>query len=83
MLLALDVHKVQTTDAIQECLRKNCKTESVFIPASTTSLVKPVDVSFNAPFIAAVKREATKHLQKNLNSYMTGRINASERRVVG
>ena len=84
MLLALDVHKAQTTDAIQECLRKDCKTEPIFVPAGTTSLVQPVDVVFNAPFKAAVEREATKHLQENLsmNSYMEGRINASERRVL-
>ena len=82
MLLALDVHKAQTTDAIQECLRKDCKTEPVFIPAGTTSLVQPMDVVFNAPFKAAVEREATKHLQENLNSYVEGRINASERRVL-
>ena len=33
--------------------------------------------SFNAPFKAAVEREATKHLQENLSSYMEERINAS------
>ena len=55
MLLALDVHKAQRTDAIQDCLRKDCKTEPVFVPASTTSLVQPVDVVFNAPFKAAVE----------------------------
>jgi hypothetical protein len=82
MLLALDLHKAQTTDAIQECLRKDCKTEPVFVPAGTTSLIQPVDVVFNAPFKAAVEREATKHLQENLNSYVEGRINASERRVL-
>ena len=82
MLLALDVHKAQTTDAIQECLRKDCKTEPIFVPAGTTSLVQPVNVVFNAPFKAAVEREATKHLQENLNSYVEGRINASERRVL-
>ena len=81
MLLALDAHKAQTTDAIQECLRKDCKTEPVFVPAGT-SIVQPVDVVFNAPFKAAVEREATKHLQENLNSYVEGRINASERRVL-
>ena len=82
MLLALDVHKAQTTDAIQECLRKDCKTEPVFVSTCTTSIVQPVDVVFNAPFKAAVEREATKHLQENLNSYVEGRINASEHRVL-
>ena len=82
MLLALDVHKAQTTDAIQECLRKDCKIEPVFVPAGTTSLVQPVDVVFNTPFKAAVEREATKHFQENLSSYVERRINASERRVL-
>ena len=76
MLLALNVHKAQSI--IKECLKKDCKTEPVSVPAGTTSLVQPVDVAFNAPFKAAVKREAAKHLQENLNSYMEGRINASE-----
>ena len=46
------------------------------------SIVQPVDVVFNAPFKAAVERETTKHLQENLDSYVQGRINASERRVL-
>ena len=70
MLLALDVHKAQTTNAIQQCLKKDCKTEPIFVPAGTTSLVQPVDFVFNAPFKAAVEREAAKHLQENLNSYI-------------
>ena len=74
----LDVHKAQTINAIQECLKKECKTEPIFVPAGTKSLVQPVDV-FNAPFKAAVEREAAK---ENLNSYMEGRVNASERRVL-
>ena len=82
ILLALDVHKAQTTSTIQECLRKECKTEPVFVPAGTTSIVQPVDVVFKAPYKAAVEREATKHIQDNLNSYVEGRINASERRVI-
>ena len=53
MLLAIDVHKAQRTDAIQERLRKDCKTELVFIPGGTTSLLQPVDVAFNALFKAA------------------------------
>ena len=82
MLLALNFHKAQTPDPIQEGLRKDCKTEPVFIPVGTTSLVQPVDIVFNAQFKAAVERKATKHLQENLNSYVKGRINASERRVL-
>ena len=36
----------------------------------------------NAPFKAAVERQATIHLQENLDSYVQGKINASERRVL-
>ena len=78
MLLAIDVHKAQTTNAIKECLKKDCKTEPIFVSASTTSLVQPVNVVFNAPFKAAMEREAAEHLQENFNSYVEGRVNASE-----
>ena len=54
----------------------------MFVPAGTTHLVQPVEVIFNAPFKQAVEREATKHLHDNLDEYMRGTINASERRVL-
>ena len=82
MMLVLDVHKAQKTDGVQSLLRDKCKTEPVFVPAGTTHLVQPVDVVFNAPFKQAVDREATKPLQDNLDEYMRGTINASERRVL-
>ena len=65
MLLTLDVHKAQTTEAIQGCLKEQCNTYPVYVPPGTTSIVQPVDVVFNAPFKAAVERQATKHLQEN------------------
>ena len=37
---------------------------------------------FNAPFKAAVERQATKHLQENLDSYVHATMNASERTVL-
>ena len=79
MLLALDVHKAQ--QAIQDCLKEQCNTYPVYVPAGTTSIVQPADVVFNAPFKAAVERQA-KHLQENLDSYVQGTINASERKVL-
>ena len=82
MLLILDQHKAQMTDNIRSCFSAQCNTEPVFVPAGTTSLVQPVDVVFNAPFKAAVERQATMHLQENLDSYVQGKINASERRVL-
>ena len=41
-----------------------------------------MDVVFNRPFKAAVEKEATQHLQENLSAYVTGQINAGERRVL-
>ena len=81
-MFVLDVHKAQKTDAVQSLLRDKCKTEPVFVPTGTTHLVQPVDIVFNAPFKQAVDREATKHLHDNLDEYMRGTINASERRVL-
>ena len=51
------------------------------VPAGTTHLMQPV-VTFNAPFKQAVEKEAMKHLHDNLDEYMRGTINASERRVL-
>lgn len=82
MMLVLDVHKAQKTDAVQSLLRDKCKTKPVFVPAGITHLVQPVDVVFNAPFKQAVEREATRHLHNNLDEHMRGTINASERRVL-
>ena len=39
MLLALDVHKAQATEAIQDCLKEQCNTYPVYVPAGTTSIV--------------------------------------------
>ena len=80
-MLILDVHKAQKTEVI-ECLRSKCNTEPVFVPAGTTSLVQPVDVVFNKPFKAAIEKMTTIHLQENLNDYVTGKISASQRRIL-
>lgn len=54
----------------------------LFSIIGATYLVQPVDVSFNAPFKREVEKQAMDHLQANLESYMKGGINASERRVL-
>ena len=82
MLLTLDQHRAQKTDEIQSYFLTQCNTEPVLVPACTTSLIQLIDVVFNAPFKSAVEKQATVHLQENLDSYVTGKINASERRVL-
>jgi hypothetical protein len=58
------------------------KTNVIYVPPGTTSLVQPIDVIFNTPFKAAVERQATVHLQENLSQYVNGTICVSERRVL-
>ena len=79
MHLVLDVHRAQKTQEIQDVLEAECNTN---VPGGCTSLVQPVDVSFNKPFKSAVERQATQHMQENLDSYVHGQINASARRVL-
>ena len=50
MMLVLDIHRAQKMEEIQKYLRDECKTELIFVPAGTTSMVQPVDVIFNRPF---------------------------------
>ena len=54
-LLVADVHRAQTTEAIQRILSKECNTYITLVPPGTTSLVQPLDVCFNAPFKSAFK----------------------------
>ena len=82
MLLVADVHRAQKTEGILTLLQKDYKTEVIFVPAGATSLVQPIDVVFNAPFKAAINKLATEHLQNNVDLYIRGSINASQRRVL-
>ena len=50
--------------------------------AGCTSLVQPMDVCFNRPFKAAIEKLATQHMQDNLQAYVNGELNASNRRVL-
>ena len=75
MLLVADVHKAQKTEAIQTLLKRDCGTDIVFVPPGTTSLV-------HAPFKAAIDKLATEHLHHNVNVYLQGQINASQRRIL-
>ena len=57
-------------------------TAQVLVPSGATSFVQPLDIVFNASFKDAIDRLATAHLQENLDAYVKGQINASERRVL-
>ena len=81
-MLVLDVHRAQKTEEIQKYLRDECKTEPIFVPAGTTSMVQPVNVIFNRPFKEAIDAMANSHVQENLEDYVRGRITASERRIL-
>jgi hypothetical protein len=63
MMLVLDVHRAQKTEGIQKYLRDECKTEPIFVPAGTTSMVQPVDVIFDKPFKEAIDAMANRHVQ--------------------
>lgn len=82
MLFVADVHRAQKTDSILPLLEQTCNTEVPLAPPGTTSLVQPVDVVFNAPFKAAVDKLATEHLHNNVDAYLTGKMCASERRLL-
>ena len=47
-LLVLDLHKAQKTDRVKQLIEE-CTTTPVFVPAACTSIVQPLDVSFNVP----------------------------------
>ena len=63
-------------------LEVECNTYITYVSGGCTSFVQPVDVSFNKHFKSAVERQATQHMQENLDSYVYGLINASARRVL-
>ncbi|CAG8676820.1 2665_t:CDS:1, partial [Paraglomus occultum] len=48
-LLVADVHRAQKTNKILNMLRE-CNTTVALVPPGCTSLVQPLDVSFNAQF---------------------------------
>ena len=80
-LLIADVHKAQTTPAIMNALAK-CKTEVILVLPGCTSLVQPLDVSFNAELKSIIDKLQTEHMHDNLDKYVSNGFSASARRVL-
>ena len=80
-LLVLDVHKAQKTGDITDALAE-CDTTPLYVPPGCTSIIQPLDVSYNAPFKKKVESAALNHLQDNLEGYLHGKFTAGERRVL-
>jgi hypothetical protein len=56
-LLIADVQRTQTTDNFKLCLQRETTTSVVLVPAGCTSLVQPLDVSFNSVFKSVVEQK--------------------------
>ena len=81
-ILVLDLHRAQKTDRIKDVLTRQCGITPVFVPAGCTSIVQPLDVSFNAPFKKRVENAAMNHMQENMDAYLHGKFTAGERRIL-
>ena len=81
-LLIADVHKAQTTDNVIAFLKRETTTSVVLVPAGCTSLVQPLDVSFNGVFKSVVERLQNDHMHQNLDKYVSGTIPAGQRRIL-
>ena len=80
-ILIADVHRAQQTNSVKELLTKH-KTSLVNVPPRCTSRDQVVDVLINKPFKDEVRSLLEDHLDKNLDQYVNGKINASQRRVL-
>ena len=80
-ILIADVYCAQQTDSVKELLKKQ-KTFLVNVLQGNTSRVQVVDALISKSFNDEVHSLFGDHVDKNLNQYVDGKINASQRRVV-
>ncbi len=52
------------------------------VPPGCTSLVQPLDVSFNAEFKSLIDKLQTEHMHDKLDDYVSNSFTASARRVL-
>ena len=80
-ILIADVHLAHQTDSVKELLKKH-KTSLVNVPPGCTSRVLVVEVLVNISFKDEVSSLFEVHLDKNLDQYVDGKINVSQRIVL-
>ena len=80
-ILIADVHRAQQINSVKELLKKH-KASLVIVPPGYTSRVQVVDVLMNRPFKDEVSSLFEDHLDKNLDQYVDGEINANQWRVL-
>ena len=80
-ILIADIHRGQQTDAVKALLVK-AKTVLQNIPGGLTSYLQVVDVIVNKPLKESIRIQSEKHLNDNSDKYTSGKITASERRVL-
>ena len=81
-LLIADVHKAQKTPTIANKLKRECKTEVVLVPPGCTSLIQPLDASFNGEFKAVIDKLQTEHMHDHLEQYVNNSLTASAWRIL-
>ena len=75
--LIADAHRAQQTDSVKEILKKD-KTSLVNVPPGFTPGIQVVNVLINKPFKDEVRSLFEDPLDKNLDQYLDGKINASQ-----
>ena len=71
---------MQQTNNVKELLKKHI-TSLVNVSPGCTSRVQVVEVLMNKPFKDEVRSVFEDHLDKNLDQYVDGKINATQQRV--